>query len=51
MYRLYQKLLEEWLVTYNKMVFLSGPRQVGKTTIAKLYNESISNAIYLNWEC
>ena len=50
MYRLYQKLLEEWLVTYNKMVFLSGPRQVGKTTIAKLYNESISNAIYLNWD-
>jgi predicted AAA+ superfamily ATPase len=50
MYRLYQSFLEEWLVDYNKMVFISGPRQVGKTTIAKQANESIENSLYLNWD-
>ena len=29
------------------MAFLSGPRQVGKTTIARLFNE---NSVYLNWD-
>ena len=32
----------------NKMVFVSGPRQVGKTTLAKsLISDPVS---YLNWD-
>ncbi len=31
--RLYDALLEEHLATYRQMVFVSGPRQVGKTTL------------------
>ena len=36
----------------EKMVFLSGPRQVGKTTLAKLVTEEIDpeNGVYLNWD-
>jgi len=38
-------------MTANKMIFLTGPRQVGKTTFAKMCLESIgSEDTYFNWD-
>ncbi|MCK4585631.1 ATP-binding protein [candidate division WOR-3 bacterium] len=38
-------------MTANKMLFLTGPRQVGKTTFAKMWLESIgSKNTYFNWD-
>ena len=34
----------------RKMVFLSGPRQVGKTTLARSLMASYPRAQYLNWD-
>lgn len=34
----------------DKMVFIGGPRQVGKTTLAKLIGEKYKNPVYLNWD-
>ena len=34
MKRIYQYVIEEHLTSYDQMIFLAGPRQVGKTTIA-----------------
>jgi predicted AAA+ superfamily ATPase len=46
MERIYSKIMQNHLSKYQQMVFLSGGRQVGKTTIAK----SIGEAQYLNWD-
>ena len=32
------------------MIFLSGPRQSGKTTLAKIIAASFTNSIYFNWD-
>ena len=32
------------------MAFVSGPRQVGKTTLAKRYQEQFEQSLYLNWD-
>lgn len=32
------------------MVFISGPKQVGKTTISKNLLSGITNSNYLNWD-
>jgi len=38
-------------MTANKMIFLTGPRQVGKTTFAKMWLESIGlEDTYFNWD-
>ncbi len=34
----------------NKMVFLAGPRQVGKTTLARMIATGYSRTVYLNWD-
>lgn len=35
----------------NKMVFVTGPRQCGKTTLAEnILDESINGGLYLNWD-
>lgn len=34
----------------KKMVLVGGPRQVGKTTLAKLILRSFENALYYNWD-
>ncbi len=43
--RIYSKIVQEHLAKYRQMVFLSGPRQVGKTTLAKEYGSA-----YLSWD-
>ena len=51
-------LLERYLSAHitedlrNKMVFIGGPRQVGKTTISLQYlpTKSVSDLAYLNWD-
>ena len=45
----YQKIWQE-LVKQKSMVFLSGPRQTGKTTLAQLISESFANNLYFNWD-
>ena len=48
MNRLYQAIIESHLRDFDQMVFLSGPRQSGKTTIAR-HIASSYNGMYLNW--
>jgi len=48
--RLYQHYIEKIITSYQKMVFVSGPRQVGKTTISKKLIANLSNSYYLNWD-
>lgn len=43
----YQKIVED---LPKKMVFLSGPRQAGKTTLAKSVSKEFSSFIYLNYD-
>ena len=43
--RLYKTMADSHLKSYRQMVFLSGPRQVGKTTIG----ESLGD-LYLSWD-
>ena len=46
--RYLQSVIEQDLKT--KMVFLAGPRQVGKTTLAKMTAKGYSHPVYLNWD-
>ena len=46
---LYQKIWQK-LSSYKSMVFLSGPRQSGKTTLAKIIARDFSNQVYFNWD-
>ena len=41
----WQRLSQE-----KSMIFLAGPRQSGKTTLAKLIAESFKNSLYWNWD-
>ncbi len=34
----------------SKMAFISGPRQVGKTTFAKSYSPAFDQSLYKNWD-
>lgn len=34
----------------KQMVFISGPRQAGKTTFSKLISATFPNSIYVNWD-
>jgi len=43
-------LVSDIVETFNKMAFVSGPRQVGKTTLAKRYQEQFGQSLYLNWD-
>ncbi len=47
MKRLYEFLLKQHFEKENKMAFLAGPRQVGKTTTARSLFEG---GLYLNWD-
>lgn len=47
--KLYINLWES-LSSEKQMIFLSGPRQVGKTTLAKFIARGYSNKYYFNWD-
>ena len=46
---MYLNLWQE-LSTEKQMIFLSGPRQVGKTTLSKEIAKGFKNNIYFNWD-
>lgn len=48
--RYLEEVLHEHLSTLRQMVFLSGPRQVGKTTLARSTTSSLTNSSYFNWD-
>lgn len=43
--RIYDSLLAEHLTKYRQMIFVSGPRQVGKTTTCRNHADA-----YINWD-
>ncbi len=47
MERTYESVIKEHFEQNRQMAFLSGPRQVGKTSLAKSID---SNHIYINWD-
>ena len=48
--RLHSRLIVEHAARNRQMLFLSGPRQVGKTTAAKVAASSFARSTYLNWD-
>lgn len=50
MKRLYYSVIADHFVQNEQMLFLSGPRQVGKTTIAKNCCDLTDYFKYLNWD-
>lgn len=48
--RYLQKNIHELALARGKMAFISGPRQVGKTTLALFYKENVDQFIYKNWD-
>lgn len=50
MKRLYLEAVEEHFDNNAQALFLSGPRQVGKTTIAKEFLRKAPSSKYLNWD-
>ncbi|MBA7498168.1 hypothetical protein ES704_00903 [subsurface metagenome] len=46
---IYQKIWQK-LSSYKNLVLLSGPRQSGKTTFAKIIARNYTNQIYYNWD-
>src|SRR5450432_582021 len=50
MKRVYEILLEEHLKELRQMVFLSGPRQVGKTTTSLEASLESPSHFYFNWD-
>jgi predicted AAA+ superfamily ATPase len=50
MKRLYDQVISEHLAHNDEMLFLSGPRQVGKTTVSQHIEKLTDNYIYLNWD-
>jgi predicted AAA+ superfamily ATPase len=45
----YLKIWQE-LSREKSMIFLAGPRQVGKTTLAKIISRNFTNNLYFNWD-
>ena len=50
MKRLYESYVANHIRQYEQMLFLAGPRQVGKTTIAKSCRDLVDKFVYLNWD-
>lgn len=42
--------IDKYLIEMRKMVFVSGPRQVGKTTMVESYVEEKGGGILFNWD-
>jgi predicted AAA+ superfamily ATPase len=47
--KLYFKVWDE-LAQEKSMVFMVGPRQAGKTTLAQIISRSFANNLYFNWD-
>ncbi|MCE5293768.1 MAG: AAA family ATPase [Chlamydiales bacterium] len=50
MRRIYEKIVEEHLKKERQMVFLVGPRQVGKTTTSLRVSKEIPKHFYISWD-
>ncbi|HJK87146.1 MAG TPA: ATP-binding protein [Candidatus Megaira endosymbiont of Nemacystus decipiens] len=50
MQRLYTQLILYHLKNWQQMVFIEGPRQAGKTTIAQEVIKNFDVSLYLNWD-
>jgi hypothetical protein len=50
MKRLYKEVIERHFEKHKQMIFLVGPRQVGKTTISLEIAEDRKRSYYLNWD-
>lgn len=50
MKRIYESLIQEHFQQYTQMLFISGPRRVGKTTISLAKEKFNKNFLYLNWD-
>ena len=50
MKRIYEQVLLEHEKEHRQMLFLAGPRQVGKTTTAKTVASQSARSFYLNWD-
>ncbi|OAI48762.1 hypothetical protein AYO45_04230 [Gammaproteobacteria bacterium SCGC AG-212-F23] len=50
MKRLYDSVIRDHFDRNEQMLFLSGPRQVGKTTLAKNCSQLTEHFRYLNWD-
>lgn len=50
MRRLYLSLAKEHFSEVTQMLFLTGARQVGKTTVARQASEIYDDLVYLNWD-
>jgi len=48
--RIYDSVVEAHIKSEHEMLFLSGPRQVGKTTVGLNSKDLSDNFIYLNWD-
>lgn len=50
MKRVYEAVLTDHFDRYSQMAFAAGPRQVGKSTLAKNYAKECVDSEYLNWD-
>jgi predicted AAA+ superfamily ATPase len=50
MYRIYEPIVLRHFRENNEMLFLTGPRQSGKTTIALEVAKKFQESLYLNWD-
>lgn len=50
MKRVYETIIKQHFAHRQQMLFLAGPRQVGKTTISLAAKNLTDNFIYLNWD-
>ncbi|MFC1566896.1 ATP-binding protein [bacterium] len=47
---MYSLIILEHIEKYSQMVFIAGPRQVGKTTLSKMIHKNHDKTIYFNWD-
>ena len=50
MKRIYTSVVTEHFKSNQQMLFLSGPRQAGKTTVSLMAKELTDQFSYLNWD-
>jgi predicted AAA+ superfamily ATPase len=50
MKRIYETIIKEHLAEHQQMLFLAGPRQVGKSTLCLAVAKLTDRFLYLNWD-